>query len=52
MSNIKIFFLTAAFIFLLLAISNDSLPFGIIGITFLIISFNTFDKQDQDQDKK
>lgn len=49
MSNTKIFFLTAAFIFMILAITNDSLPFGIIGITSLILSFNTFDNQDQDK---
>ena len=49
MSNTKILFLTAAFIFLLLAIRNDSLPFGIIGITFLILSFNSSDKQDGDK---
>lgn len=49
MLNTKILFLTAAFLFLLLAIMNDSLPFGIIGITFLILSFNTSDTQDGDK---
>lgn len=49
MLNTKILFLTAAFLFLLLAIMNDSLPFGIIGITFLILSFSTSDIQDGDK---
>lgn len=49
MLNTKILFLTATFLFLLLAIMNDSLPFAIIGITFLILSFNTSDTQDGDE---
>lgn len=49
MLNTKILFLTAAFLFLLLAIMNDSLPFAILGITFLILSFNASDTQDGDK---
>lgn len=52
MGNSKILFLTAAFLFLLLAIMNDSLPFGIIGITLLILSFNTSEKEDGDEGEK